>query len=73
MTYKGVDMSYSDVPIQEGVWKKCYSSGVVVDSGVVSSCCDMWNDRETPYCPYCGLKMHSSYSDTSLEVYVDDV
>lgn len=66
-------MSHSNATISEAVWRKFYSSGVVVDSGVVSSCCDMWNDRETPYCPYCGRKMRSACSDTPLEVCVEDV
>ena len=50
-------MSHSDATISEGVWRKFYSSGVAVDRGVVSSCCDMWNASKTPYCPYCGAKM----------------
>ena len=66
-------MSHSDATISEGVWRKFYSSRVAVESGVVSSCCDMWNDREAPYCPYCGRKMRSACSDTPLEVYVEDV
>lgn len=45
------------VPIHYGQWVKQYRSGVLVSSGVVSSCCDMWNERETKYCPHCGAKM----------------
>lgn len=46
------------VPIHYGQWAKQYRSGVSVSNGVVSSCCDMWNERETKYCPYCGAKMN---------------
>ena len=44
------------VPVHYGQWAKQYRSGVSVSNGVVSSCCDMWNERETKYCPYCGAK-----------------
>lgn len=38
-------------------WQKHYKSGTTVSDGFVSSCCDMWNERKTPYCPHCGAKM----------------
>lgn len=46
------------VPIRYGQWNKQYQSGQIVETGVVSSCCDMWNERKTKYCPHCGAKMN---------------
>ena len=45
------------VEVRRGQWQKHYKSGTTVSDGFVSSCCDMWNERETPYCPQCGAKM----------------
>ena len=45
------------VEVRHGQWQKHYKSGTTVSDGFVSSCCDMWNERETPYCPHCGAKM----------------
>ena len=45
------------VEVKHGEWFKHYKSGTTVSVGFVSSCCDMWNDRKTPYCPNCGAKM----------------
>ena len=45
------------VEVRNGQWQKHYKSGTTVSDGFVSSCCDMWNERETPYCPHCGAKM----------------
>ena len=45
------------VEVRRGQWQKHYKSGTTVSDGFVSSCCDMWNERETPYCPHCGAKM----------------
>ena len=42
---------------KHGEWLKHYKSGTTVSDGFVSSCCDMWNERKTPYCPTCGAKM----------------
>lgn len=43
--------------VRHGHWRNFYKSGIKVDKGVVSSCCDMWNERASPYCPHCGAKM----------------
>lgn len=40
-----------------GYWYTQYRSGTPVEKGVVSSCCDMWNERKTAFCPHCGTKM----------------
>lgn len=40
-----------------GRWMEHYRSGVTVAEGGVSSCCDMWNNRRSNYCPNCGAKM----------------
>ena len=45
------------VPVQHGKWGKVYRSGVAVNDGYVSSCCDMWNNRKSNYCPNGGAKM----------------
>lgn len=44
-------------PVRHGRWETHYRSGTTVPKGVVSGCCDMWNERKTPYCPYCGATM----------------
>lgn len=44
-------------PVKRGRWGRIYKSGVKVDEGVVSSCCDMWNERRSHYCPNCGANM----------------
>lgn len=44
-------------PVVHGRWMEHYRSGVTVAEGGVSSCCDMWNDRRSNYCPNCGAKM----------------
>lgn len=44
-------------PVRHGRWDKVYKSGVTVTDGHVSSCCDMWNERRSPWCPNCGAKM----------------
>ena len=40
-----------------GRWSKFYKSGNKVEDGWVSSCCDMWNNRQSNYCPNCGARM----------------
>lgn len=44
-------------PVRHGSWNKAYRSGVTVAEGFVSSCCDMWNERDAEYCPHCGVRM----------------
>ena len=44
------------VPVQ-AKWKDHYRSGIKVSKGVVSGCCDMWNERKSDYCPSCGAIM----------------
>lgn len=43
--------------VRHGEWLKHYRSGTTVSDGYVSSCCDMWNERKSQYCPHCGAKM----------------
>lgn len=40
-----------------GRWVTHYRSGTPVVEGHVSTCCDMWNNRKSDYCPNCGAKM----------------
>ena len=42
---------------RHGMWSRFYKSGVEVYEGFVSSCCDMWNERRSHYCPNCGCLM----------------
>lgn len=53
------------VPVKHGSWISHYYSGTTVAEGVVSSCCDMWNNRKTDYCPYCGAKMDRGDGDAA--------
>ena len=48
---------------KHGQWQKHYRSGITVSDGFVSSCCDMWNERKTPYCPNCSAKMDGERKD----------
>lgn len=43
--------------VVHGQWLTHYRSGVTAAAGFVSSCCDMWAERRSNYCPYCGAKM----------------
>lgn len=47
-------------PVRHGRWSKNYRSGTTVSEGWVSSCCDMWNERKTRYCPNCGADMRGT-------------
>lgn len=52
------DMPAADVaPVVHGRWVTHYRSGTPVAEGYVSTCCDMWNNRKSDYCPHCGAKM----------------
>lgn len=52
------DMPTADVaPVVHGRWVKHYRSGTTVAEGYVSTCCDMWNNRKSDYCPNCGARM----------------
>lgn len=42
-----------------GQWRRHYRSGTKVSSGFVSSCCDMWSQRYSRFCPDCGRMMKS--------------
>ena len=44
-------------PVVHGRWITHYRSGTTVAEGYVSTCCDMWNNRKSDYCPNCGAKM----------------
>lgn len=47
----------ADTSQRHGRWTKKYSSGVIVSRGFVCNLCDMWTERKSNYCPYCGAKM----------------
>lgn len=44
-------------PVVHGRWVTHYRSGTTVSAGYVSTCCDMWNNRKSNYCPNCGARM----------------
>lgn len=44
-------------PVVHGRWVTHYRSGTTVADGYVSTCCDMWNNRKSDYCPSCGARM----------------
>lgn len=50
-------------PVVHGQWVTHYRSGTTVAEGYVSTCCDMWNNRKSDYCPNCGAKMDGGNSD----------
>lgn len=53
-----IDAPTADVaPVRHGKWSRFYKSGAEVEEGFVSSCCDMWNERRSHYCPNCGAYM----------------
>lgn len=49
-------------PVVRGRWVRHYRSGTPVAEGYVSTCCDMWNNRKSDYCPSCGAIMEGSDS-----------
>lgn len=52
-------------PVVHGRWVTHYRSGTTVAEGYVSTCCDMWNNRKSDYCPNCGAKMDGGNSDAA--------
>lgn len=50
-------------PVVHGRWVTHYRSGTTVAEGYVSTCCDMWNNRKSDYCPNCGTKMDGGTED----------
>lgn len=50
-------------PVVHGRWVTHYRSGTTVAEGYVSTCCDMWNNRKSDYCPNCGAKMDGKRKD----------
>lgn len=43
--------------VKRGYWQNKYRSGTTIKEGVVSSCCDMWNNRKSQFCTNCGARM----------------
>ena len=52
-------------PVVHGRWVTHYQSGTPVAEGYVSTCCDMWNNRKSDYCPHCGAKMDGGDSNAA--------
>lgn len=52
--------------VVHGRWVTHYRSGTPVAEGYVSTCCDMWNNRKSDYCPSCGAKMDGGDSDACV-------
>lgn len=50
-------------PVVHARWVTHYRSGTPVAEGYVSTCCDMWNNRKSDYCPNCGAKMDGGDSN----------
>lgn len=50
-------------PVVHGRWVTHYRSGTPVAEGYISTCCDMWNNRKSDYCPNCGAKMDGERKD----------
>lgn len=52
------DAPIADVaPVRHGRWVTHYRSRTTVAEGYVSTCCDMWNNRKSDFCPNCGARM----------------
>lgn len=52
-------------PVVHGRWVTHYRSGTPVAEGYVSTCCDIWKKRKSPYCPHCGAKMDGGDGDAA--------
>lgn len=60
------DIPAADVaPVVHGRWVTHYRSGTPVAEGYVSTCCDIWKKRKSPYCPHCGAKMDGGDGDAA--------
>jgi hypothetical protein len=58
------DAPAADVaPVVHARWVTHYRSGTPAAEGYVSTCCDMWNKRKSPYCPNCGARMDGGASE----------
>lgn len=58
------DIPAADVrPVVHGEWVNHYRSGVEVKDGFVSTCCDMWNNRKSDFCPHCGADMRGKANE----------
>ena len=58
-----IQITETDKPVRvinTGKWTKKYKSGSTVSNGYVSSCCDMWHERKSNFCPYCGAIMEGA-------------
>lgn len=63
LTAIGYAPSADAEPVVHGRWITHYRSGTPVAEGYVSTCCDMWNNRKSDYCPNCGAKMDEENSE----------
>lgn len=63
--YKIVKILTDVAPVVHGRWVTHYRSGTPVAEGYVSTCCDMWNNRKSNYCPNCGAKMYGGDSNAA--------
>lgn len=63
LAYLALTEEVDSVPVVLGRWVTHYRSGTPVAEGYVSTCCDMWNNRKSNYCPNCGAKMDGGDSN----------
>lgn len=54
---KAIEAWNKRAEVVHGRWVTHYRSGTTVAEGYVSTCCDMWNNRKSDYCPNCGAIM----------------
>lgn len=65
LAYLALTEEVDSVPVVHGRWVTHYRSGTPVAEGYVSTCCDMWNNRKSNYCPNCGAKMDGGDNDAA--------